>query len=1228
MKLFLLVSLILLGWPVFGQNTYYVSPSGTDDVNSGSSASPFKTIAYAATRVIAGDVVLVKAGTYAETTDIRPVSGTANQMIIFKPDAGAEGQVILSSGRFNLDSRNYIWVEGFRFEGYTVTAEVINLNKGSRNVVLNNRFKSITCANVIQLRESLDNAIRNNSFESITGDMIKVNARSFRNLITENTLINSNGIGIACSETYVERGTQVDGDNVFAFNYISGLNGNGIWFDRNGSGNVLLRNEAYNSNCLFFNESRCVRNWLYENIGVGNGIGIESANFNTGHTANARYINNVLYNCNTSILMDKSWYDEVRNNIVYKTSASGVCMRFTATAKSQGPQIFKNNLWFQDGKDNTFNYLGADVNYSVFAPGVNETGGLTVNPNFTNAGSNDFTLQSTSPAKGAGTNGKDLGAYPVYSKTAVGYVAPQSTTGNVTVGFGSNISPSGSVSLFAQRGQTQTITVNLSKAATGSVSVDIVPVAGDAVEGVDYTIVGGKTVTFAAGETSKTIQISIIGASQYEQIIAFRLANAVNASIGAMNLHVVRVGRTVYAGDDQLLILADGSVTKTIQFNGAIYGVTGSSYEWYDGTDLLATGLSATVNLPKGIHKITLEVTTPNGVFSDYLLVTIVKNADIWLEAESGIVGSDWDIISTDANASAGKYVARKTSIATPSEAPAGPNGYIVYKVNVKEEGFYRLNIRLKSESSEGVTFYSSFDGAELKDWNVGTTSGWEWKELSNAYLLTPGTHTFTLAYRTGLIDKILITNSGTIPSGVGVAANNCNGTLGDLSVSKGTLTPVFNPEVTNYTVTVPNDVTDIQLNATPNAGTTVTGGGAKQLALGVNTFNINVTSQYTPRTYTVTVMRLNVTYKPTNVVVDFNSNNLGYAYPLFTLNTSHEYMAEVVADPAPDQLAGVARGQVLNVRRILNATSTNNAFPVFEIRLPQGKTLGDCQKVVFNMRACLTTGIAGAGMRMTIRNAGDGTNVGAAIGSRTGLTSYPAANQSISENTWGTITHLFSTMSLTAEEKALNSFQLVLGSATGSGNYFMDNITVDFEKSVVQNVFNNDATLSALSVPSGTLTPAFTPNVTDYTVTIAPNTTAITLNAAANSAQAVVSGNGDKQLNAGNNIFYINVFAEDGTTKTYTVTVSDLTTDIPETDVNKGSILSVYPNPVKDIANIMLANPKVWVSLYDIFGRRLLTFVANKNAFTIDMSHYASGIYFLQVSDGIQKISKKIFKK
>lgn len=61
--------------------TYYVSPNGDDD-NTGSEASPWRSLAHAADQAQAGDTVYIRAGTYAET--LRPLnSGTDGAPIVF-----------------------------------------------------------------------------------------------------------------------------------------------------------------------------------------------------------------------------------------------------------------------------------------------------------------------------------------------------------------------------------------------------------------------------------------------------------------------------------------------------------------------------------------------------------------------------------------------------------------------------------------------------------------------------------------------------------------------------------------------------------------------------------------------------------------------------------------------------------------------------------------------------------------------------------------------------------------------------------------------------------------------------------------------------------------------------------------------------------------------------------------------------------------------------------------
>lgn len=89
------------------------------------------------------------------------------------------------------------------------------------------------------------------------------------------------------------------------------------------------------------------------------------------------------------------------------------------------------------------------------------------------------------------------------------------------------------------------------------------------------------------------------------------------------------------------------------------------------------------------------------------------------------------------------------------------------------------------------------------------------------------------------------------------VASGNAN--LSGLSVSTGTLTPVFNTDTYNYNVEVANSETSITINATAaDAKATVSGTGNKSLSVGENPFDITVTAEdgITKKVYKVTVTR------------------------------------------------------------------------------------------------------------------------------------------------------------------------------------------------------------------------------------------------------------------------------------------------------------------------------------------------------------------------------------
>ena len=105
----------------------------------------------------------------------------------------------------------------------------------------------------------------------------------------------------------------------------------------------------------------------------------------------------------------------------------------------------------------------------------------------------------------------------------------------------------------------------------------------------------------------------------------------------------------------------------------------------------------------------------------------------------------------------------------------------------------------------------------------------------------------------------------------------------------------------------------------------------------------------------------------------------------------------------------------------------------------------------------------------------------------------------------------------------------------------------------------STDNTLSSLSVDKGTLSPAFSSDVTDYTVDLTNSETEITISATANDSKASVSGTGLQPLKIGANSFAVDVTSESGSRRCYivTVNVSETPTVFLEKDGNQMGILN-----------------------------------------------------------------------
>lgn len=99
--------------------TYYVAPNGSDS-NAGTEAAPWKTLQKAIDTVNGGDVVYLRAGTYAAPT-IRYLNPPADQWITFRPYQGEKSTINTSLAASRQGSLMIIDSSYLIFEGLEIT---------------------------------------------------------------------------------------------------------------------------------------------------------------------------------------------------------------------------------------------------------------------------------------------------------------------------------------------------------------------------------------------------------------------------------------------------------------------------------------------------------------------------------------------------------------------------------------------------------------------------------------------------------------------------------------------------------------------------------------------------------------------------------------------------------------------------------------------------------------------------------------------------------------------------------------------------------------------------------------------------------------------------------------------------------------------------------------------------------------------------------------------------
>ena len=125
---------------------------------------------------------------------------------------------------------------------------------------------------------------------------------------------------------------------------------------------------------------------------------------------------------------------------------------------------------------------------------------------------------------------------------------------------------------------------------------------------------------------------------------------------------------------------------------------------------------------------------------------------------------------------------------------------------------------------------------------------------------------------------------------------------------------------------------------------------------------------------------------------------------------------------------------------------------------------------------------------------------------------------------------------------KAKNSGQNNGGGSQNNGGGSQSNeddkIPSETQKPTTTTKSSNNA-LKSLKVNQGTLSPEFNARTYDYTVDVGNDVESIKITASAEDSKATISGTGTKKLKEGSNVFNVNVKAENGTEKTYKITVN-----------------------------------------------------------------------------------------
>jgi uncharacterized repeat protein (TIGR02543 family) len=436
-------------------------------------------------------------------------------------------------------------------------------------------------------------------------------------------------------------------------------------------------------------------------------------------------------------------------------------------------------------------------------------------------------------------------------------------------------------------------------------------------------------------------------------------------------------------------------------------------------------------------------------------------------------------------------------------------------------------------------------------------------------YLGATGTTSFTgaLAVGSNVIRTVVTAGDGITTKTYTVTVTRAASTVATLSAlaaSAGTLSPTFASGTETYTVSVANSVvsttitpTRTQANATIRVnGTLVTSGSASSaisLSVGSNSINVVVTAQdgATSKTYTVTVTRaLSAIATISNLTL-----SSGTLSPTFASGTT-SYTASVANSVDSVTVTATKSDSNATTVQYLGPTGTTPFTGALSVGSNVIRTVVTAQDgITVSTYTVTVTRAASAVATLSNLVLSSGT-LNPTFAS--GTTSYTASvgNSATSITITPTVTQANAT---TVQYLGATGTNLFTGALSVGSNVIrtvvtaQDGTTVSTYTVAVTRAASVDATLSALLLSSGTLSPIFDSATETYTASVANSVSSITVTPTVTQANATtvqyLGATGTTiftgPIAVGPNVIRTVVTAQDGTTKkTYTVTVTRLSND------------------------------------------------------------------------------------